>query len=108
MARTLIHLPPAPKRGEVIDIQLTIAHPMETGYRVNDLGQPLPRDILTHFECRYNGRLVFGAELHPAIAANPYIAFALRVAEPGTLAFTWEGDNGFRQTETVALNTASS
>lgn len=106
MARTLIHIPPAAKRGEVIDIQTTIAHPMETGFRSNDLGQPVPRNILTHFECRYNGHLVFSAELHPAIAANPYIAFALRVDGNGTLSFTWYGDNGLHQTETVALDIA--
>lgn len=106
MARTLIHIPPAPKRGEVIDIQVTIAHPMETGFRSNDQGVPLQRDILTHFECRFEGRTVFHAELHPAIAANPYIAFAWRVEGPGTLTFTWEGDKGFQQTETVALKLA--
>jgi sulfur-oxidizing protein SoxZ len=49
---------------------------------------------------------VFSAELHPAIAANPYIAFALRVEGSGTLSFTWDGDNGFHQTETVALDIA--
>ncbi|MBL0086820.1 MAG: thiosulfate oxidation carrier complex protein SoxZ [Ideonella sp.] len=103
MARTLIHIPPNPKRGQIIDIQVTIAHPMETGFRSNDLGQPMPRDILTRFECRFDGRPVFGAELHPAIAANPYLAFAWRVEGSGTLSFTWEGDNGFRQTETVVL-----
>lgn len=103
MARTLIHIPPNPKRGQIIDIQVTIAHPMETGFRSNDLGQPMPRDILTRFECRFDGCPVFGAELHPAIAANPYLAFAWRVEGSGTLSFTWEGDNGFRQTETVVL-----
>lgn len=103
MARTLIHVPPNPRRGEVIEIRVTIAHPMETGYRPDDQGRTVPRDILTHFECRYNGRRVFAAEMHPAIAANPYLAFTLRVQDSGSLAFTWEGDRGFSQTETVAL-----
>ena len=66
----------------------------------------LPRDILTHFECRYNGRSVFSATLYPAVAANPYVAFSLKVDDSGTLEFSWEGDHGFRQTETVALRVA--
>ena len=44
--------------------------------------------------------------MHPAIAANPYLTFTLRADESGILAFTWEGDNGFSQTETRALTVA--
>ena len=53
--------------------------------------------------CRYDGELVFSADLYPAIAANPYIAFRTRATESGTLVFTWEGDNGFAQTETRTI-----
>jgi len=103
MARALIKVPPSPKRGETIEIRALIAHPMETGYRLDAAGRKLPRDILRRFSCRYNGELVISAELHPAIAANPYFAFSTIAAESGTLTFTWEGDNGFAQTETVLL-----
>jgi len=103
MARALIKVPPSARRGEVIEIRALIAHPMETGYRLDATGRPLPRDILRRFSCRYNGELVVGAELHPAVAANPYFAFSAIATESGTLTFTWEGDNGFAQTETVLL-----
>ena len=103
MARTLIHLPPTIRRGEVIDIRATIAHPMETGFRVDSNGQVLSRDILTRFECRLDGALVFAAEMFPALTANPMLAFTLRAERAGTLSFTWEGDRGFRQTESLPL-----
>lgn len=103
MARTLINVPATAKRGEVIEIRTLIGHPMETGYRPGSDGRVLPRDIIRKFSCRYNGELVFSAELHPAIAANPYIAFHTVATESGTLSFTWEGDNGFAQTETAAI-----
>lgn len=103
MARTLIHVPAAPRRGVPFEVRVTIAHPMETGYRTDDSGRAVPRDILTHFECRLDGRRVFAAELHPAVAAHPMVAFFLRAEVGGTLSFTWEGDHGFRQTETVPL-----
>ncbi len=38
MARTLINAPATARRGEVIEIRATIAHPMETGFRRNNLG----------------------------------------------------------------------
>ena len=52
---------------------------------------------------RYDGEIVFAADLHPAIAANPLLVFSTVATTSGTLTFTWEGDNGFAQTESVAL-----
>ncbi len=104
MAIARIHAPSSPRRGEIIEIQALIAHPMETGYRPGPDGQVLPRDLIRRFSCHYNGALVFSCELYPAVAANPYLAFALRAQDSGTLRLQWEGDNGFSQTETLALN----
>ena len=106
MARTLINAPKTAKRGEVIEIRATIGHPMETGYRPNDSGKVLPRDIVKNFTCRYNGEVVFSAEMFSAIAANPYLAFHTVATETGTLTLTWEGDNGFSQLETITLTVA--
>ena len=103
MARAIINMPSQARRGEVIEIRALIGHPMETGYRVGADGQVLKRDILRRFICRYNGEQVFAAELHPAIAANPYLAFYTVATASGTLSFTWEGDNGFAQTETMPI-----
>ena len=99
MARTLIQVPAGVRRGEVFEVRVTIAHPMETGYRPGADGRVLPRDILRRFSCRYNGELVFSAELFPAISANPFLAFHLLAVDSGTLEFEWLGDNGFAQVE---------
>ena len=104
MARALITLPPSAAQGSLIEVRCLIAHPMETGYRRDADGRLLPRNILRHFECRFEGELVFAAELYPAIAANPYLAFPLRADASGTLQFRWRGDDGFDQTETARLN----
>jgi sulfur-oxidizing protein SoxZ len=103
MARTLINLPPTAKRGEIIEIRTLISHPMETGYRADLDGSVLPRNIIRQFVCLYNGEEIFRADLHPAIAANPFIAFTTLALESGTLTFTWTGDNGFSQSETAAI-----
>ena len=42
MARALIHMPEAARRGEVIEIRALIGHPMETGYRPGADGRVLP------------------------------------------------------------------
>ena len=104
MARTLINAPKTAKRGDIIEIRATIGHPMETGFRPDEGGKILPRNIIQNFSCRYNGELVFSAEMFSAVSANPYLAFHTVATESGTLALTWEGDNGFSQTENISLS----
>ena len=103
MARTLIDAPASAKRGDIVEIRMLIAHAMESGHRAGPNGNVLPRDIITRFSCRYDGELVFSAELFPAVAANPYITFCTLATASGTLQFSWEGDRGFSQTENVVL-----
>lgn len=104
MARTLLNVPKTAKRGEVIEIRSLIAHPMDSGFLIDSQGQKVARNILKRFACRYNGELVFGAEMFPAIAANPYLVFYAVATESGTLEFEWQGDNGFVQAERVAIS----
>jgi sulfur-oxidizing protein SoxZ len=103
MARTLITIPATAKRGEVIEIRTLINHAMETGYRRDADGRMLPRDLIRRFTCRYDGEIVFSAELHAAISANPYVAFHTVATQSGVLSFTWEGDNGFAQTDSRSI-----
>jgi len=55
MARALINVPPKAKRGQVIEIKTLISHIMETGFRHDNVGKPIPRNIITSFVARYNG-----------------------------------------------------
>ena len=104
MARALITMPRSAKRGEIIEIRTLIAHPMESGYRPGEDGRVLPRDLIRRFSCHYDDELVFSAELFPAVAANPLISFCTVATASGMLRFSWEGDNGFAQTERVAIS----
>ncbi|MFT3817788.1 MAG: thiosulfate oxidation carrier complex protein SoxZ [Rubrivivax sp.] len=101
--RALVHLPPAIRRGQPFEVRSTLQHPMETGYRRDGDGRMLPRDIVRRFEARLADELVFAADFFPAIAANPYVAFWLRLDEPGTLELRWTGDRGFQHVEMVAV-----
>ena len=101
--RALVTLPPQVKRGEPFTVRALVAHPMETGHRTSAEGERLARDIVRRVEVRLDGELVFAADLHPAIAANPYIAFPLVVQGDGTLEVSWAGDRGFAHSASVPL-----
>ena len=104
MARVVVSLPPTAKRGQIIEIKTLAGHDMETGFRRTQLGELIPRDIITNFVCTYNGVEIFSAELHPAIAANPLLAFTTVATESGTLEFRWTGDNGFAASQTATIS----
>ena len=104
--RTLIHGTDALQRGVPGELRVTLAHPMENGLRPDGLGNVVPRALVTRFECRLDDRLVFAADLYPAIAANPHLAFWVRADGPGMLSFEWLGDWGFRHRETRAIRPA--
>jgi sulfur-oxidizing protein SoxZ len=103
MARALINVPPKAKKGEIITIKTLISHEMETGYRHDNVGKAIPRNIITEFVCTYNGLEVFRAELFPAIAANPFFTFTTVATASGTIEFKWTGDNDFSATESVNI-----
>ena len=103
MVRAIVNVPTTSRRGDVVEVRALIQHPMETGYRVSAGGERLPRDLIRRVECRFEGELVFAAELHAAVAANPYLAFHLRMERSGTLSIAWTGDNGFAHTEIARI-----
>ncbi len=104
MARVVVNLPKQAGRGEIIEIRTLAGHDMETGFRRTQLGELIPRDIITRFVCSYNGVEIFSADLHPAIAANPLLAFSAVATESGTLEFRWSGDNGFAASQTAKIS----
>ena len=89
-----VKVPKTAKKGEVIQIKTLISHKMETGQRKDKKGKKIPRMIINKFVCKFNGKVIFSADLEPAIAANPYLSFYTRVTESGTFEFAWTDDNG--------------
>ncbi|MBO0763499.1 MAG: thiosulfate oxidation carrier complex protein SoxZ [Hyphomicrobiaceae bacterium] len=104
MTKARVKLPESAKVGDVIEVKTLISHMMETGQRKEPDGKPIPRLIINTFSATFAGVEVFKADLHPSIAANPYLAFYMRVPGPGEFEFTWTDDNGERVSEKVKLN----
>ena len=94
-----VQAPSVVARGDVFQVKALISHPMETGLRRDAQGGLIPRNLIHAFSCRYNDVEVFRADLHEAVAANPFLSFYVRAEESGRLQFMWEQDGG----ETFAL-----
>lgn len=90
----IVQVPARARRGDVIEIKALARHPMESGFRVDDVGRAIPRHIVERFVARYGGQVVFEAQLFTGIATNPYIAFRLRVGDAGPIDCEWIDDRG--------------
>ena len=96
LPRTLVTIPTKASRGEVVTVRALAQHAMENGFRHDEHGQRIPRDMIHLFHCQFNGVEVFRAELIGGIAANPLMQFTVRVTESGRFDLVWEGDNGYQ------------
>jgi sulfur-oxidizing protein SoxZ len=106
MVRVLINVPKQVTRGEPFEVKLLISHPMESGQRRDAMGLAIPRDIINSFVCTYNDENVLRADLFPAIAANPFLSFAVVAQESGVLRMTFTDDHGVVQTEMRSVTVA--
>ncbi|MEO0818809.1 MAG: thiosulfate oxidation carrier complex protein SoxZ [Pseudomonadota bacterium] len=90
-----VKVPKKADAGEVVTIKTLISHPMESGQRKDrKTGETIPRKIINKFAARFNGELVIETDIAPAVSANPYFQFELKVPESGTLSFEWTDDDG--------------
>jgi sulfur-oxidizing protein SoxZ len=101
-----IQLPPEVRRGELIEVRLTLQHAMETGFRVDGYGNRIPRNAVHSLVCRYNGTEVFRATLGTGIAANPYLRFFTRAVDSGELEFWWLDDDEVQGSAKATISVA--
>ena len=90
-----VKVPKKAKAGEVVTIKSLISHPMESGQRKNrQTGELIPRKIINKFVVTFNGEEVVSVAIEPAVSANPYFQFDMKVPESGTVRFEWTDDDG--------------
>lgn len=99
-----VQLPPAARRGEVIEVRITIQHPMETGFRFDYNGKPIPKNVVNSLRVRYNGTEVFRAEMGSGVAANPYLQFHTVADASGEFVFEWADDDGNSGSERATIS----
>jgi len=80
--------------GDIVTIKTLVSHKMESGQRKDKEGNTIPRDIINRFEARFNGELVFSVDIDPAVSANPFLEFTIKIEEAGTFDLSWTDDAG--------------
>ena len=94
MSKPRVKAPSTATAGEVVTIKTLISHDMESGLRKDGDGNLIPRKIINHFTVTFNDKVVVDMEMHPSVAANPYIEFDAVIDATGDMKFTWTDDDG--------------
>jgi sulfur-oxidizing protein SoxZ len=98
-----VQVPAQARRGDTIPVRIAIQHPMETGYRPDNFGRRIAKNVINLLTCRYNGIEVFRAEMGSGVSANPQLQFYVRAESSGEMVFDWVDDSGRRGSERVAI-----
>jgi sulfur-oxidizing protein SoxZ len=86
-----------PRAGATVEARWIAGHPMETGFRMDDAGQRVLRNVITRVRVMVDGLLVLEMEPGTGISANPYFAFPIRVPpQGGVVTVEWLDDAGHR------------
>lgn len=91
--------------GELVEVKVLMAHPMETGRRKNQAGETIPAWFIQSVEARCQDRVVLSAQWGTAVSANPFLAFRFKGGAKGDkVRITWVDSKGdSRSDETTVL-----
>ena len=91
-------------QGDVADVRVLMAHPMETGQRKDASGNVVPAHFIQTFTAQLNGKTVFAADVSQAISRNPVFAFKVKGAKAGDkISISWTDNKGEKRTDEVAI-----
>jgi sulfur-oxidizing protein SoxZ len=89
-------------RGNLVEVRVLMTHIMETGYRKDSNGVPVPAHFIRHVTATHNGREVLAAQWGPAISRDPYLEFRFADGAKGDkVRITWVDNLGYRRSDEV-------
>ena len=95
-------------KGDVADIRVLIAHPMETGQRKDSKGEIVPLHYIQSVVVTLNGKAVYDGQWSQAVSRNPVFAVRVKGAKAGDrISVTWTDNKGDRRTDEATVSAAS-
>jgi sulfur-oxidizing protein SoxZ len=95
-------------QGDVADVRVLMAHPMETGQRKDASGKLVPMHFIQAITAQLNGKTVFSADVSQAVSRNPVFAFKVKGAKAGDkLSITWQDNTGDKRTDEIVIRAGS-
>lgn len=88
--------------GDVTEVLMLLAHPMETGLRKDGAGALVAAHYITDVRVLAEGRPVLEARLSQAVSQDPLISFRFRGGKRGgRITVSWTDSQGDRRQDDV-------
>jgi len=92
-------------KGDITEVKILMAHPMETGRRKNDFDEIVPAHFIQLVTVTLNDKPVLEAQWGTGISKNPYLTFHVRGAKVGDkVAVTWHDNMGKSESQEIVVN----
>jgi sulfur-oxidizing protein SoxZ len=91
-------------QGDIADVRILMAHPMETGQRKDAGGNLVPVHFIQSVVVQHNGKTVLDAQWSQAISRNPFLGLRVKGAKAGDrIAVTWTDNKGDKRTDDATV-----
>lgn len=91
-------------KGDVAEIRVLVAHPMETGQRKDASGAIVPVHFIQHMTVTHNGNTVYEGQWSQAISRNPVFAVRIRGAKLGDkVVVSWTDNKNDKRTDEATV-----
>lgn len=94
----------AQMNGDVADIKVLMAHPMESGQRKDFRGTLIPAHYIDEVTLEVGGKVVVLGQLGPSVSTNPVFGFKVRGARVGDkVVAKWKDNKGETRSDQVVV-----
>jgi len=91
-------------KGDVADIRVLVAHPMETGQRKDAAGNIVPMHFIQSMTVTHNGNTVYEGQWSQAISRNPVFAVRVKGARIGDkIVVQWVDNKNDKRTDEATV-----
>jgi sulfur-oxidizing protein SoxZ len=102
-----IKVPDRITRGEVIQVNSIISHPMDTGFFRTAEGQPIPAYFIKDVVVSYGQEEVARFEWTSGISRDPVVTFTVKADKEAPLTMVWTDNKGATFKHSVAISFVS-
>ena len=94
----------AASKDGVTEVKILMSHEMETGFRKDASGNPVPAWFISEVTAKLNDKVVMQAQWGPSVSKNPYLAFKIKGGQAGDkINVTWVDSKGDTRTDEATI-----
>ncbi len=87
------------------EVKVLMQHMMETGFRKDAEGKPIPAWFITEVKAEYAGKTVLEAQFGASISKNPYLMFSFKGGKAGDkVKISWVDNTGDTRSDEVTIS----